>query len=93
MRDSREMRDSRAILSVLYTVLTEAHAMRRDAEAREIMQGYPARDLGAFTMLPTMERDLDWELSVERAERASAELEAAGFRTRIRTVERTGYFD
>jgi len=44
-------------------------------------------------MLPTMERDLDWELSVERAERASAELEAAGFRTRIRTVERTGYFD
>ena len=94
MRDSRDMRDNRAILSALYTVLTEAYAMRRDAEAREIMQGYPARDsrrlhhaadngarsrLGAFR----------WS-----APRAPArELEAAGFRTRIRTVERTGYFD
>ena len=35
MRDSREMRDSRAILSALYTVLTEAHAMRRYAEESE----------------------------------------------------------
>jgi len=87
------MRDNRAVLSALYTVLTEAHAMRRDAEAREIMQGYPARDLGAFTLLPTMERDLDWELSIERAKRASAELEAAGFRTRIHTVEAAGAFD
>jgi hypothetical protein len=87
------MRDNRAVLSALYTVLTEAHAMRRDAEAREIMQGHPARDLGAFTLLPTMERDLDWELSEERAARASAELEAAGFRTRIRTIEPVSFFD
>ena len=87
------MGEDRAVLSAHYTVLTEAHAMRRDAEAREIMQGYPARDLGAFTLLPTMERDLDWELSVERAERASLELQAAGFRTRIRTIEPVGFFD
>jgi hypothetical protein len=31
-----------------------------------------------------MERDLDWELPLERAERAQADLEAAGFRTRLR---------
>lgn len=87
------MGDNRAVLSALYTVLTEAHAMRRDAEARRIMQGYPARDLGAFTELPTMERDLDWELSIERAERAKTELEAAGFRTRVRTIDAFATFD
>jgi hypothetical protein len=81
------MGDDRAVLSVHYTVLTEAHAMRRDAEAREIMRGYPARDMGSATILPTMERDLDWELSVERAERARVELEAAGFRTRVRMID------
>jgi hypothetical protein len=44
------------------------------------------RDLGAFTFLPTMERDLDWELPLERAERAKVELEQAGFRTRLRLI-------
>jgi hypothetical protein len=81
------MHDDRAVLSALYTVRTEAFAMRRDAEAREIIKPYMPRDLGAFTFLPTMERDLDWELPLERAERARAELEQAGFRTRIRQID------
>lgn len=81
------MHDERAILSALYTVKTEAFAMRRDAEAREIVRPYMPRDLGAFTFLPTMERDFDWELPLERAERAKVELEQAGFRTRLRRID------
>lgn len=81
------MHDERAVLSALYTVKTEALALRRDAEARGIVKPYSPRELGAFTFLPTMERDLDWELPLERAERARAELEEAGFRTRIRRID------
>jgi hypothetical protein len=80
------MHQERVVLSALYTVTTEAYAMRRDAEARQIVSPYWPRDLGATTFLPTMERDLDWELSLERAERAQSELEAAGFRTRLRKL-------
>jgi hypothetical protein len=81
------MHYERVVLSVLYTVQNEAYAMRRDAEARQIISPYSPRDLGASTFLPTMERDLDWELPIERAERAKAELEHAGFRTRLRKIE------
>ncbi len=77
------MHYERVVLSALYTVKTEAHGLRRDAEAREIINPYLPRDLGASTFLPTMERDLDWELPLERAERAKTELEEAGFRTRL----------
>jgi hypothetical protein len=80
------MHHDRVVLSALYTVTTEAHSLRRDAEAREIISPYLPRDLGASTFLPTMERDLDWELSFERAERAKSELEQAGFRTRLRKI-------
>jgi hypothetical protein len=79
------MHYERVVLSALYTVETEAYALRRDAEARQIIRPYLPRELGAFTFLPTMERDLDWELPLERAQRAQAELEAAGFRTRLRS--------
>jgi len=75
-----------AVLSALYTVKNEAYALRRDAEARQIINPYLPRELGASTFLPTMERDLDWELPVERAERAKSELEEAGFRTRLRRM-------
>jgi hypothetical protein len=34
-----------------------------------------------------MERDLDWELPLERAERAKTELEEAGFRTQLRRMD------
>lgn len=81
------MHHERVVLSALYTVTTEAYALRRDAEAREIISPYLPRDLGASTFLPTMERDLDWELPLERAERAKSELEEAGFRTRLRRIE------
>jgi hypothetical protein len=80
------MHQERVVLSALYTATTEAYAMRRDAEAKRIVSPYWPRDLGATTFLPTMERDLDWELSLERAERAQFELEAAGFRTRLRKL-------
>ncbi len=79
------MHHERVVLSALYTVETEAYALRRDAEAREIVSPYWPRDLGASTFLATMERDLDWELPLERAQRAQTELEAAGFRTRLRS--------
>jgi len=81
------MHYERAVLSALYTVQNEAYALRRDAEARQIISPYWPRDLGASTFLPTMERDLDWELPLERAKRAKMELEDAGFRTRLRRVE------
>jgi len=81
------MHYERVVLSALYTVQNEAYALRRDAEAREIISPYLPRDLGASTFLPTMERDLDWELPLERAERAKTDLEEAGFRTRLRRVE------
>lgn len=80
------MHEDRVVLSALYTVETEAYALRRDAEAREIISPYWPRDLGASTFLPTMERDLDWELPIARAERAQRELEQAGFRTRLRRL-------
>jgi hypothetical protein len=81
------MHYERVVLSALYTVKNEAYAMRRDAEARQIISPYLPRDLGAFTFLPTMERDLDWELPLERAERAKTELEEAGFRTQLRRMD------
>ncbi len=76
-----------AVLSAHYTIRTEAHGMRMDAVAKEIVAPYMPRDLGARTLLPSMERDIHWELSFERAERAQAELEQAGFRTRLRKIE------
>jgi hypothetical protein len=81
------MHYERVVLSALYTVQNEAYALRRDAEAREIISPYLPRDLGASTFLPTMEREFDWELPLERAERAQTDLEEAGFRTRLRRVE------
>ena len=77
----------RAVLSAHYAIRTEAHGLRMDAEAKEIVAPYMPRDLGGRTLLPSMERDIQWELSLERAERARAELEQAGFRTRLRIVE------
>ena len=77
----------KAVLSAHYAIRTEALGLRMDAEAREIVAPYMPRDLGARTLLPSMERDIQWELSQGRAERAKAELEQAGFRTRLRLVE------
>ena len=77
----------KAVLSAHYAVRTEAHGLRMDAEASEIVAPYMPRDLGARTLLPSMERDIQWELSLERAARAQAELEQAGFRTRLRKIE------
>ena len=77
----------KAVLSAHYAMRTEAHGLRMDAEAREIVAPYMPRDLGTRTLLPSMERDIQWELSLERAERARAELEQAGFRTRLRIIE------
>jgi len=76
-----------AVLSAHYSIRTEAHGMRMDAVAKDIVAPYMPRDLGARTALPSMERDIQWELSFERAERAQADLEQAGFRTRLRKIE------
>ncbi len=76
-----------AVLSAHYSIRTEAHGMRMDAEAKEIVAPYMPRDLGARTALPSMELNIQWELSFERAERAQADLEQAGFRTRLRKIE------
>jgi len=81
------MFEDKAVLSAHYAIRTEAQGLRMDAEAKEILAPFMPRELGARTILPSMERDIHWELSLDRAERAQAELEQAGFRTRLRIVE------
>ena len=81
------MFEDKAVLSAHYAIRTEAQGLRMDAEAKGILAPFMPRELGARTILPSMERDIHWELSLDRAERAQAELEQAGFRTRLRIVE------
>lgn len=79
-----------ARLTASYEMQTEAFGIRMDAAAVELGNAYGAKLLGVRLDWQSRTRSLEWETSVNRAQRAEADLVAMGFETRLDVVSEVG---